>query len=844
MSGRRTLSQKTVAGGLSGWVLLLVAGWLVAADVAAAAETRLSPYLVGVPFPYLMGGTREWPILERTLPAGTRVELTARDGETVLASGERLEFRGVAVAMTPAGRLQVTARKEVTAGEFRLTVTLKSAGTPDECQLLEFRPAPPDRPISYYADFGDDLIRMFMNSTGQFRPATKSGFDQYFRRLQAHGTRRLIVWLSPFPYIADRANYAAEDWQRYEGQSRAILDDSALTAALDARTDFKSWGWLRYLLATRLDPQFGQLLGQSAAEHGVALTVSYRPFEAALTKYYEVPTFEHDGTYLWGFLPLASPTINYHPDQVGWRHYREVLREVGQPEAAELVTIEMPGVNTPDQFAGRPGLQITAAPVAPVADDSFVLVRAPAGEFHLRQFSTIREAADSKLQRIQDFQVEEAPGCLRVSNLRIPRHSRYLILTWTGAGEGPDLSALTPVLLRAQAGNRMGRETTYWVLGGPSDETRLAGITANGEYRAEFQASQSSQRTVAKGPERITLKGRQLVIDLGDSSSVEMIDFNQSLARQNAVREMATILKQPGFDDILINTRSHVDLPLSIAVGDHGQLPAGQYWSNGWSAKMHLGLDKAYAPRSATSLKFLQDLVQRPDGVEQITTWQSGDEWGGECQTPQGPKWRYARNRGTADGMRLLLEDLERAFPQKRIRVLIPPAEAAVHRIWDGLDNLADSNGQKYGRSFYYQLWCSNNHIPAVGEGMSMVDLQNLSVEPALLGSGGYLPGLKPVSLFVRECLADLAGNRGSRFRGPRTYFYEGQTTLRMTDSAAARQGREEMICHLLAQRGEIGEVILYEAADWLYFMSLSDTDLCSHRFLDRCGEKTAGAKP
>src|SRR3990170_3204012 len=55
----------------------------------------------------------------------------------------------------------------------------------------------PSRPISYYADFGDDLIRTFMDrATGQFRPIEKSGFDRYFRRLQAHGVRRLIVWLT------------------------------------------------------------------------------------------------------------------------------------------------------------------------------------------------------------------------------------------------------------------------------------------------------------------------------------------------------------------------------------------------------------------------------------------------------------------------------------------------------------------------------------------------------------------------------------------------------------------------------------------------------------------------
>src|SRR6185369_1990394 len=58
--------------------------------------------------------------------------------------------------------------------------------------------------------------------------------------------------------------------------------------------------------------------------------------------------------------------------------------------------------------------------------------------------------------------------------------------------------------------------------------------------------------------------------------------------------------------------------------------------------------------------------------------------------------------------------------------------------------------------------------------------------------------------------------------------------TLRATDAAGARRGREERICHLLDQRGEINEVILYEAASWLG-LPLNDADLCGHGFLDRC---------
>jgi hypothetical protein len=802
------------------------------------ADACLSPYNPKVPFPYLVGGTREWPILERALPKGAHFALTIRDGDTVLASGTKLKFQGLRISVTSAGRLRVVAGKKCTAGTVHVALTLTVPGAADETQTLEVRPAPPDRPIAYYADFCDDLIRTFMDdATGRFSPLTRSGIDQYFRRVQAHGTRRLIVWLSPFPYIADRANYAPEDWERHEQQARAILDSSDLTAALNARKGQKTWEWMRYLLATRLNPDFGRWLGQSAADHGIALTMSYRPFEAAGTKYYEIPAFDQDGTYLWGFLPLASPTTNYRSAQVNWRHYREALRELGQADAAALTTIELPGVTDPGRFVNQPGLQVTLAPVAPVADDAFVLIRDAAGAFSLRPFAGIRQAAEGKLQRLDGVRVEATAGGLQLSGLQVPPACRYLILSWSGPGEGPDLHALAPVILRAKAGNRLGRETTYWAQGGPTDPSRLAGITADGEYRAEFQASEASQRAVAKGPERLTLAGRQLVIDLGAPTCVEMLDFNQPLARQNAVKEIATVLALPGFEGVFVNTRSHTDLALSMAFGSRGQLPAGQYWGNDWPMLNHLGLDKAYLPRSAGSLQLIRDLLGQPDGVERITTWQPG-EWVGPCQTPQGPPWRYARNRGTADGVRLLLEDLQRAFPKRRIQVVLPVSETAVRRIGDALETLQQPDGKPYGRDFYNRLWAGNNHIPAIGEGMAMVDLHGLAVEPAFLGSGGSLNGMPPFELFVRECIADLADQRGSSFRGPRSYFFEAQTTLRANDTDAARRAREEMICHLLAQRQDIGEVILYEAADWLYFFPLADADLCGHGFVDRCGAK------
>lgn len=227
-------------------------------------------------------------------------------------------------------------------------------------------------------------------------------------------------------------------------------------------------------------------------------------------------------------------------------------------------------------------------------------------------------------------------------------------------------------------------------------------------------------------------------------------------------------------------------------------------------------------------------LSSSDSGIRQILEWQAS-EWREPCQTPKAYPWRYLRNQGTADGIRLLLEDLEREFPGTPVRAVIPHSEAGITRILGELDSLKTGNGEPFGRKFFSRLWPSNNYIPAVGEGMAMVSLSGLSVEPVISGSGGYLPEQEPFAAYVRASVDDLADNRGSSYRGPKSYFFEAQMTLRAADPAAARRAREKMICHLLSQSNEIDEVILYEAADWLYYLSLSDHDLCGHGFLDRC---------
>jgi hypothetical protein len=301
-----------------------------------------------------------------------------------------------------------------------------------------------------------------------------------------------------------------------------------------------------------------------------------------------------------------------------------------------------------------------------------------------------------------------------------------------------------------------------------------------------------------------------------------------------AVKQLKTLLglrgddpSRPVYDEIFISTRSHVDLATTMADGDEGQKPISYYYRIGRGPRHHLGLDKAYAPRAAATNPRLVAAARSPLEAERITTWQD-KEWRDSCQSPDSPLiWRLSRNEAVADGVSQLLRDLEREFPGTRIRAIVPPREAMIERVEQALETMPVPTGGTYGRAYYHKLWCSNNHIPTIGEGMAMVDLRGTRVEPVFLGSGGYLPEQGPFELFVKEQIADLADNRGSEFRGPRSYFYEGQFTLRANDAGETRKRRDEMIRHLLSQKGEIGDVLLYEAADWLYFVQLLEADPC-----------------
>ncbi|MCC6698916.1 MAG: hypothetical protein IT365_25055 [Candidatus Hydrogenedentes bacterium] len=829
-------------------LLLCILG--LAPATLRAEESYLAPRNTEVPFPYLCGATRAWPILAKPLPADAHATLTAREGDHVLAQGSTLSLNGLRIALAENGFLQIAAESGASKSTFQLDVSLALPGG-TETQTLTIQPGPPTRPLSYLADFGDDLIRIFNAPDGTWRPVTKDAFDQYFRRCQVHGVNRLILWLSPMPYIVDPGNYAPEDWARYEAQAKALNESPAFQQLIAERLKGAEeghwgrhipWDWIRQLNTYRLMRDFGPLLSQSAVDHGIRLTVSFRPFETALTKYYELPAFDERGAYLWGFLPMATPVVNYRTDATCFAHYRTILRQMGHEDKGRLGRITVQGVENADVFLARfkekgDNLRIEASDYPPLQHDSLVLQRQADGRFVLAPFASIAQQAAAHRQVLTGFDLRMEDGALHIGHLDVPFDTRFLILSNpSSAEEALTFPALKPVELYARAGNRIGRENVYWVLDGDSAtsaQTHVPGIPKTGEQATEFNATETGARLIYEsGESRLALKERLLVIDLGAPYSVEMLDLNRAEARDNAVKEMKTLLDLPAVDELFVNTRSHVQLAAYEGDGAEGIRPLVYYRQNRKSAA-HLGIDRAYAPLAVADDPVLREWAADPLLVERITTWQPG-EWDGDCQSPGSPfRWRFARNQAVAAGVRALLQDFEAAFPGVRTRVVIPMGAESAKRVKDTIAVMQRPDGTPYGPG-YNGVWSTINHIHSIGEGMAMLDLTGLHTEPVLFGVRD-VPEMAPFRVHLEESFRDLATNRGSEFRGPRSFFFEAQYTLRRNDYDAARKERESLICEVLSHSGEINEVILYEAADWLYYLPFSDLELSGNYFVERC---------
>ncbi len=803
-------------------------------------QTLLSPRNTQAPFCYLTPGVREWPITVDDFAEPTKITLQATQGEKTLASGTELSFSGLKVQVTPQGRLRIESAANSPRPVFSLKLSV--LGEDETSQILSVRAAPPARPIEYVSDLVDDLIRIFWDQgNDQFQPVTRDAFDQYFRRLQAHGVKRLIVWQSPFPFMCNADDYAAEDWQRYAGQAKAIVENEELATGMKGKP-LSGWKWLRMVLALRMNSEFGKLYTQSAHDHGIQLTASFRPFEPALTKYYDLPAFDGDGKWLWGFLPLGSPAVTYHSEDVCFANVRTILKSAKAKSAAQVSDIVLNSTDAKRVINSKESLHLVSSPFPPIDDESFVLQRDQSKQWKLKKYREVKEATLKHQLPVEKLKLAvDDSGSLQIQNIQVPNNHRYLIISWNKDEPAPWKADATAVV-RSEAGNRLGRTNWYHVF--PQEHpavatTRIAGISSTGSFRTTFQTIENSIGASLKAEKTNT----QIVIDLGANWSVEMLDFERPRARELAVGQLKSMLRHAAFDEIFLNTRSHCQLGASMADGDLGVRPIREYRTARKNYR-HLGIDRAFAPISLAKNPRIRELAGNNQTIEQLTHWQPG-EWDQPCQSADSPyAWRYARNQAIANGVRQLCLMLSEEFPATRIRMVIPPSAAVINNVKLALDEMPKPDGGTYGSGYYRHIWGSLNHIPAIGEATTMVDLTGTAVEPVFLGIR-FAPDDGPLNQFLNESFADMTGNRGSSYQGPRSFFYEAQETLRSTASDEIREKRNAILCKLLSHEKQIKNVVLYESADWLYSLPLDDPAQCNFEFLDSCsGAKTSPSNP
>ncbi|HUP11031.1 MAG TPA: hypothetical protein VM187_02425, partial [Niastella sp.] len=453
------------------------------------------------------------------------------------------------------------------------------------------------------------------------------------------------------------------------------------------------------------------------------------------------PVFDKNANYLWGFLPAATPVINYETDHTAFAHYRTILDKMGESEKGRIGSISIHGVTNADAFLKRfqskgDNLRIVASNYPPLRSNSLVLQRQHNASFALMKFGDFAAQAADKLKSVTGYKIAVKGDVLRIDNLDVASNIRYLILSNpAGADEALDLPTLEPVKLFARAGNAIGRENVYWVLDSEdslSSQTHVPGIPVPGVdgIATEFNTTEDGYKYLyQKGDARTTLKNRLLVIDLGAAYSVEMLDLNQPVMRANVIKEMKTILDLPAFDEIFVSSRSHVSLSAYQGDGQEGIKPLVYYRQNHLSAQQ-LGIDRAYAPLAVANDSILRKWAADPKLVERITTWQPG-EWDGYCQQKDSPyRWRYARNKAVSTGVRLLLGDFEAAFPNVRTRIVIPMDESSAGRVDERIKTLTKSDGSHYGKDYNGGIWSTINYIRSIGEGMAMLDLTGLKTEP------------------------------------------------------------------------------------------------------------------
>ena len=657
-------------------VMRLLLGILLgqAAWAGSGEKIALLPGNEEVPFCYAAGDSRSWSLVDGGLPAGARIELRVLSGTDAPEAGpsQNLQLEGLRLSVSREGRLRVesdarSSPSSAAGSLLRLEISLFRDKAPLQSQTLTLQAAAPPRPIMYYSDLADDLIWIFgtgvLGESGQSSEVTVWSerrrqapsrdeslilslpnhlYGPYFRRLQCQGIRRLIVWPLSFSLLAPASAFPMQDWGRFKAQAEAIMESPRLRRILAGKSGFYTWAWLRDLIAFHLHPQAARGFADSAQAHGIRLSLSFRPLEPAISKYYEVPVFDVDGSFLWNFLPLASPQVNYHSAELGFASWRELLARMGLGRFSQVETLEIPQASGVEAFLSRfedrgDNLRIRASHFPPLQLDSLVLQGRPDGPFQLVPYSELQELAGLKQQTLSGFKLQRLPGKgLRISGLKVPHEPRYLLLDNPSGANPLKLPAAGSVILRSSVGTAIGRTQSYWSFTGSGSReraTQVAGIPTDAGHNAVFFASEASAEYLS-GASEAELRKAVLVIDRGELYTPEMLDFNLAETRELVVKELSGVLRHPAYSEIYINTRSHSQLAGSFTDGPEGIGPKTQRrykgrhgeWVHGWEVRrQHLGIDLGYAPRGAAEDGPLLSLASSPSTVERIATWQSGE---------------------------------------------------------------------------------------------------------------------------------------------------------------------------------------------------------------------------